>query len=228
VSLAIDAVVLDMDGLLIDTEPVWRVAEVEVFATLGIELTEEDLLGSTGQTTSGFVAAIRGREPRPASGADPTPDAEVGNRIVDRVAEHVRCRGVPMAGVAEALGMLRSLGLPVAIASSSPPRLIDAVCSRLGLDDIRVRCSAEEEARGKPAADVYLTAARRLGVSSGRCLAFEDSPSGVIAAKTAGMRCIAIPDPLLAGDPAYSRADLVLGSLLELDERVMCRVGWES
>jgi len=106
--------------------------------------------------------------------------------------------------------------------------MIEVVTERLGLGWIEVRCSAMDEARSKPAPDVYLTAARRLGVSPERCLAIEDSPSGVLAAKAAGMVCIAVPDPLLKGDPAYAEADVVLDALTELDERVLRAVGRES
>jgi beta-phosphoglucomutase-like phosphatase (HAD superfamily) len=102
--------------------------------------------------------------------------------------------------------------------------MIDAVCERLGLDFIEVRCSAMEEARSKPAPDVYLAAARRLGVSPERCLAIEDSPSGVVSARAAGMRCIAVPDPLLVGDPRYREANLLLAALTELDEAAMLSV----
>ena len=83
-----------------------------------------------------------------------------------------------------------------------------------------MRCSARQEARGKPAPDVYLTAARRLGVTAGTCLALEDSPNGIASARAAGMRCVAVPDPLLADDPRYREADLVLRSLTGLDEAV--------
>ena len=223
--LPIEAVVLDMDGLLIDTEPVWRVAEVAVFTALGVELTEEELMGSMGQTIAAVVPVWRQREPAPKGGGRRLTDVEVEERIIDLVAAEVSATGEPMAGAIEAITLLRHLELPLAIASGSPRRMIEVVCERLGLTGITVRCSAMGEALSKPAPDVYLTAARRLGVSPERCLAIEDSPSGVRSAKAAGMRCIAIPDPLVAGDPAYGRADLVLGALTELDEGVLGSMG---
>jgi mannitol-1-/sugar-/sorbitol-6-/2-deoxyglucose-6-phosphatase len=113
-------------------------------------------------------------------------------------------------------------GLRLAIASSSPERLIDVVCARLKLD-IEIRCSALDEPHGKPAPDVYLAAARRLRLDPAACLAVEDSPAGVLAAKAAGMTCVAVPDPLLAGDPRYRAADLVLSSLTLLNEPVLLR-----
>ena len=72
---------------------------------------------------------------------------------------------------------------------------------------------------------MYLTAARRLSVAPASCLALEDSPPGIVAAKTAGMRCVAVPDPLLAADPRYRQADLVVGSLAELNDAALRRLG---
>jgi sugar-phosphatase len=249
---AVEAVVLDMDGLLIDTEPVWRSAESAVFAGLGIPLSESDVLGSTGQPIEELIPVWRqrSREDGPSGGgasgggasgggasgggggarltdaevADLT-DAEVAGLVVDRVIAHVKAEGEAMPGVVAAIALFGRCGLRLAIASSSPRRLIDAVCGRLGLDGIEVRCSAMDEARGKPAPDVYLTAARRLGVAPANCLALEDSANGVAAAKAAGMRCVAVPDPLLAADPRYHRADLVLRSLTDLDEAALRRLG---
>ena len=208
------AVVLDMDGLLIDTEPVWRTAEKEVFAELGVELTQADLLDTTGVRVDEMAAAFLSRRPPSADPPGPSP-AEVAARITDLVVDYVRRAGEAMPGVPEAIALFERSGLRLAIASSSPERLIDAVCARLKLD-IDIRCSALDEPRGKPAPDVYLAAARRLRLTPARCLAVEDSPAGVVAAKAAGMTCVAVPDPLLSGDPRYRRADLVLASLSEL------------
>ena len=226
-----------MDGLLIDTEPVWRTAEQEVFAGLGVKLTHADLLDTTGVRVDEMAAAFLRRRPPSAhpAGADPAAflrrrppsahpagpsPAEVADRITDLVVDHVAREGESMPGVPEAIALFERSGLRLAIASSSPARLIDAVCARLKLD-IDIRCSALDEPRGKPAPDVYLAAARRLRLTPARCLAVEDSPAGVVAAKDAGMTCVAVPDPLLTGDPRYRRADLVLPSLTELTEPLL-------
>jgi sugar-phosphatase len=218
-----------MDGVLIDTEPVWRAAQSDVFAGFGVALSEGDLLDSTGQPIEELIPVWRRR---PVAGgemavrADPgLTDTEIADLIVDRVIAHVTAEGQPMPGVTAAIALFERCGLRLAIASSSPLRLIDAVCDRLGLTRITVRCSAMDEARGKPAPDVYLTAARRLGVAAANCLALEDSPAGVASARSAGMRCVAVPDPLLAADPRYREADLVLGSLTGLDEAALRRLG---
>jgi HAD superfamily hydrolase (TIGR01509 family) len=231
----VDAVILDLDGLLIDTEPVWRVAGSEVFAGLGITLSERDLLDSTGQPMDVMIRSWRKRQPSDGGrGADPTDaeltdaeltDAEVADRIIDHVIAYVTTEGQPMPGVTAMIARFERYGLALAIASSSPLRLIDAVCDRFGLAGIQVRCSGLDEVQAKPAPDVYLTAARRLGVAPASCLALEDSPPGIAAAKAAGMRCLAVPDPLLAADPRYREADLVIGSLTELNETALRRLG---
>lgn len=213
-----------MDGVLIDTEPVWRAAESAVFAGLGIPLSERDVLESTGQPVEELIPVWRQRAPAGGRGATLT-DASVAGLIVDRVIAHVKAEGQPMAGVTAAIALFERCGLRLAIASSSPRRLIDAVCDRLGLGGIDVRCSAMDEARGKPAPDVYLTAARRLGVAPVSCLAVEDSLNGLASARAAGMTCVAVPDPLLAADRRYRDADLVLRSLTDLDDAALRRLG---
>lgn len=246
----VDAVILDLDGLLIDTEPVWRAAESAVFAGLGIPLSERDLLDSIGQPMDVMIRGWRKRQPSGGGrGAEPTDaevtdtvltdaevgdtvltepvltDAEVGDRITDRVIAHIMTEGQPMPGVTAVIARFERYGLPLAIASSSPPRLIDAVCTRFGLAGIQVRCSGVDEVQAKPAPDVYLTAARRLGVAPASCLALEDSPPGIAAAKAAGMRCVAVPDPLLAADPRYRQADLVIDSLTDLNDTALRQLG---
>ncbi|HBW18692.1 MAG: HAD-IA family hydrolase [Streptosporangiaceae bacterium] len=171
------------------------------------------------------VAIWRQRQAHQGGEPDQLTDADITGRITDLVIAHVRAQGEPMAGVPAAIRIFHRHELGLAIASSSPILLIDAVCRRLGLDDIKVRCSALDEANGKPAPDVYLTAARRLGESPTRCLAIEDSPNGVLAAKAAGMRCLAVPDPLLAADRRYREADMVLSSLEYLDEKALQDLG---
>ena len=214
-----------MDGVLIDTEPVWRAAQSAVFAGFGVALSERDLLDSTGQPIEELIPVWRRRSPAPDPAGTELTDTEIADLIVDRVIAHVTAGGQPMPGVTAAIALFERCGLRLAIASSSPLRLIDAVCDRLGLTRITVRCSAMDEARGKPAPDVYLTAARRLGAAAAGCLALEDSPAGIASARSAGMRCVAVPDPLLAADPRYGEADLVLESLTGLDEAALRRLG---
>jgi mannitol-1-/sugar-/sorbitol-6-/2-deoxyglucose-6-phosphatase len=208
----IRAVIFDMDGLLIDTEPIWRRAEIEVFGRLGLHLTEEQCLETMGVRLLDVVALWYGR--RPWQGPSP---AEVAREIEDAVIRHVRVEGEPKPGVCDALAAVHDAQLPIAIASSSSEALIDAVVEKLDIAPyIQVRCSGDAEPQGKPHPGVYLTAARSLGVAPDVCLALEDSPNGVLSAKGAGMICIAVPDPNFASDPRMQQADLVLPSLEQL------------
>jgi len=211
---AIEAVIFDMDGLLIDTEPIWRQAEQLVMAGVGVQLSDADVASTTGVRIDEVVAHWRCLRPWPLHPA--TSVTALAKSIVDQVIAHVLDQGAPQPGVGVAIAAARKLGVGVAIASSSPPRLIEAVCRRLGLDEISIRCSAVHEREGKPAPDVYLTAARCLGVEPSACVALEDSPNGVRSAVAAGMRCIAVPDPLLTSDPAFAAAAVMLGSLAEV------------
>lgn len=207
----IDAIIFDMDGLLIDSEPLWRIAEVEALTEVGVSITEADAVETTGLRTDEVVELWHARYPwrEPAK-------KTVEARIVSRLIALVRERGEAMPGVHEALEALSGAGYPLAIASSSASEIIAATLETLGLAGyFRVTQSAEHEPFGKPHPGVYIEAARALGVEPRLCLAFEDSPNGVIAAKAARMTCIAVPDPVLAADRRFGAADLVLGSLAE-------------
>ncbi len=216
----IEAVVFDMDGVLIDSEPMWRAVEREVFASVGIELTDEDLYPTMGVRVADVVDRWYRRQPWPEPSRE-----QVAETIVDDVARAVRERGVLLDGALGAVDRVLSLGLDVALASSSPMPLILAVLSLDGLAErFDVVVSGEDEELGKPDPAVYLSAARRLDVPPERCLAVEDSINGVRAAKAAGMLCVAVP-AVGAHDDIPTEADLVLGSIGELDDRMWARLG---
>jgi mannitol-1-/sugar-/sorbitol-6-/2-deoxyglucose-6-phosphatase len=200
-----------MDGLLIDTEPIWRRSEIEIFGELGLHLTEEQCMQTMGVRVAEIVELWYSRHPWEGPSCE-----EVTRRIYASVIEHVRSEGEPMPGVLNALRLIHDRGMPCAVASSSSEVLIRAVIERLDVGRyIQIVCSADDEAEGKPHPAVYLTAARRLGVAPEQCVAFEDSPNGVLSAKAAGMLCIVVPDPYLAADPRMDRADIRLQSLDE-------------
>jgi sugar-phosphatase len=217
---AIRAAVFDMDGLLIDTEPIWRRTEIEIFGRLGLHLTEEQCMQTMGVRVAQVVELWYSRHPWEGPST-----AEVTEQIIAGVIAHVLAEGEPMPGVMDALATVYDAGLPIAIASSSSEELIRAVMRRLGIERyITAICSADDEAEGKPHPAVYLTAARRLGIPAEECLALEDSPNGVLAAKAAGMYCIAVPDRFLAGDPRMDEADLRLDSLEKLTPALLNRL----
>ena len=208
------ALIFDMDGVLIDSEPLWHVAEIAGFAEAGLELTVEDCLLTTGLRIDATVSYWCERHPRLA----PLRDLLVAS-ILDRLVGLVNERGTRKPGVEEALAFARGRGLRLAVASSSPYRVIHAALGALLLDSaFEVVHSAEEERQGKPDPAVYLTAAAKLGVEPGRCVAVEDSPIGLLAAKAAGMKCIAVPEPAMLADPRFKLADAVVGGLSEIAE----------
>jgi sugar-phosphatase len=209
-------VIFDMDGVLIDSEPFWHEAETAGFALAGLRLTREDCLQTTGLRVDAVVDHWYSRSPWPS----PSP-REVEREIVERVIALVRERGELKPGVEAALSLVQSRGLRTALASSSPSAIIDTVLDRFGLRSaFEIVHSAEGEPYGKPHPGVYLHTAEQLGVRPQECLAIEDSPNGVLAAKAAGMLCLAVPEPPLRGHPWFAIADAVVESLAEIGEVV--------
>lgn len=209
----IEAAIFDMDGLLIDSEPLWTRAEIEVFGTVGIVLDAERCRETVGLGLDDVVARRYAERPW----ATPS-RAAVASRIHARVAGLIRGQGQAMPGALDALALARQEGARVGLASASDHELIAAFLDRLGLAEAFDHLqSAQGLPRSKPHPDVYLAAARALGAQPGRCLAFEDSLVGLMAAKAAGMRVVAVPDPAVAGDPRFAQADLKLESLTRFD-----------
>jgi mannitol-1-/sugar-/sorbitol-6-/2-deoxyglucose-6-phosphatase len=146
----------------------------------------------------------------------PSPE-EVADQILDVVIARVGREGVAKEGVGSAVELVRQRGVKVGLATSSAERLIHAVVERLGLTGVfQVTLSAQFEKYGKPHPAVYLKAAEALGVVPIECLALEDSLNGVLAAKAARMKCVAVPAEEMRADPRFSIADRVLPSLAGL------------
>jgi HAD superfamily hydrolase (TIGR01509 family) len=203
-----DAVIFDMDGVLVDSEPVWESVRREYVAAHGgrwLQDTQDRLMGMSTPEWAAYLAGELGvRRP---------PEAVAGE-VVDLMAERYG-EGPPLLDGAVAAVRRLAARWPLGLASSSPPRLIDLVLRLAGLDgQFGVRVSTEEVGRGKPAPDVYLEAARRLGRPPASCAAVEDSSNGVRSAAAAGLRVIAVPAERypLAAD-ARAAACLVLDGL---------------
>ncbi len=208
-----------MDGLLIDSEPFWQDAELEVFGDLGLPVTREACIELRGMRLDEVVGHWHGRYPWEG----PTP-AEVEARVRETMVASVRSRGVAMPGALEAIEEAKRRAGRIALASSSPSVLIRAVLATLGIEDVfEVVHSAEGEPYGKPHPAVYLSAARKLDVPPPACLALEDSLVGVLAAKSARMACVAVPEAPQLHDPRFSIADHILPSLHHLHE-----VDWDA
>ena len=215
----LQAVIYDLDGLLIDSEPCWMQAEVEVLGALGVPLTVDRCRETTGLRMDEAVAYWAARHPWTGASLE-----QVVGRILNRVLALLAERAPLKVGVHESLAVVRRAGLRLAVASSSPLGLIQGALERVGLrDTFEQVVSAEEERFGKPHPAVYLTAAARLGVLPEACLALEDSVNGVYAATGAGMRCIAVPERWPV-DRRFAAADAVIPSLLDLDSARLGRV----
>jgi len=205
------AVIFDLDGVLIDSEPVWEEVRRDYVASHHGRWQPDSQDRLMGMSTPEWATYLSGE-----LGVERPPEA-VADEVVDLVGERYGERPPLLPG---AVAAVRRLGArwPLALASSSPPRLIDLVLSLAGLDGLfEVRISTEQVGRGKPAPDVYLEAAARLGVPPAACVAVEDSSNGVRSAAAAGMRVIAVPGERypLAAD-AEDAAGLVLAGLDEL------------
>ena len=201
----------DLDGVLVDSEHVWDEARQELARERGGRWTESasrDMMGMSSLEWSRYMHDVIGV---------PDPPEEISAAVVRRL-EALYRRELPLFdGAREAVERLAATW-PLGVASSSNRPLIDLVLELSGLHRFfRATVSSEEVPRGKPAPDVYLEAARRLGVDPGRCAAIEDSHNGIRSAKAAGMRVLAIPNPRYPPDEeALAQADVVLRSLAEL------------
>jgi HAD superfamily hydrolase (TIGR01509 family) len=207
----IDAVVLDLDGLLLDTEQVWDAVREELTRERGgrwHDRAQADMMGMSSTEWSHYMHDELGLA---------EPPEELNRLVVERMQERYR-NGLPLIdGAVEAVRRLAERW-PLGLASSSNRPLIDLALAEMGVADLfRATVSSEEVPRGKPAPDVYLEAARRLGVPPERIAAVEDSANGIRAAHAAGMRTIAIPNAHFPPpDDALDLADVRLGSLAEL------------
>jgi HAD superfamily hydrolase (TIGR01509 family) len=212
----IDAVVFDLDGVIVDSEHVWDEIRQQLAEERGgtwHDQASRDMMGMSSVEWSRYMHDVIGlREP---------PDeinAEVIRRLEGYYREHLPL--IPGAtDVVESLAARWPLGL----ASSSNREIIDLVLAVSGLDRFfRATVSSEEVPRGKPGPDVYLEAARKLGVAADRCAAIEDSENGILSAKAAGMRVVAVPNPQFPpADEALEAADVVLASVAEITPEVV-------
>jgi HAD superfamily hydrolase (TIGR01509 family) len=197
----------DMDGLLIDSEPLWLEAETVIMARLGASWSEKDQAQLLGGSLERSVRYLLSKATRPA------PPDLIGEWLMSDIIERVRHGGVPVQpGALELLAAVRRAGLPHALVTSSERGFMDAVLASTGMRFDVLVC-AEDVTATKPDPEPYLLAAKLVGVDPGDCFALEDSPNGVASAEAAGCRVFAVPS-LVPIPPAPGRT--VARSLLDL------------
>lgn len=212
-----NAVIFDMDGLLIDSEPLWQQAGMDTLKLFGIQLTLQQYLSSTGLRTPEWIEYWFHQFE-----IDPEHAPKAISTIEEAAMEKIRLQGEPMPGVGNILEFFSSRGYPIAIASSSPMRMIEMVIKKLGIESyIQKVSSAGELNFGKPHPEVFIHCAGQLQIKPIQCLVFEDSFNGLIAAKAAKMKCVVVPAPELFHQPKWGAADLKLGSLLNFNELLL-------
>jgi len=212
--MELNAVIFDIDGLLIDSEPLWNEAASEVFRGYGVGLTEAQYKTTTGLRTKEFVQwwfsyFNIGKEEF----------ERAGQEIVMRVLDKIERKGRILPGVPYIFDFFAKRSFRIGLATSSPPELIELVVKMAGIGQyLHATSSAEELPYGKPHPQVYLNCAEQLGSKPVHCLCFEDSFNGLIAAKAARMKCVIVPHISQAKDERWGAADLKLSSLQNFGE----------
>jgi len=207
-----EAVIFDMDGVLIDSEPFWRQVEIKVFGTVGLHLTEKDCMETTGYRFDEVVNHWWHKHPWTGKTKE-----EIHDEVIDGMVEAITHHAQAMKGVHEALDFFKGKGMRIALASSSAMKLIKATIVRLNIEDyFELLVSAEHELFGKPHPAVFIRTAETLGIRAEKCLVIEDSFFGLLAAKSAKMKCVVIPDPGHFHNPKFVIADWKLNRLTDI------------
>lgn len=204
-----NTVIFDMDGLLIDSEPLWQEATNEIFSIKNISISKQEYDITTGLRTAEFLEHWFNYFKLDKS-LIPAWD----KLIVDAVIDKVKTKGVIMNGVDYIFNFFEQKNFKIGLATSSPTSLIDAVVQIAGVKKyLQAIASAQDLPYGKPNPQVYLNCAAMLKSSPTNCICFEDSINGMIAAKAAKMKCVVVPATSQAKDLRFSLADLQLSSL---------------
>jgi sugar-phosphatase len=212
--MQLNTVIFDMDGLLIDSEPLWNEAAAEVFSSYGKKITDEEYATTTGLRTSEFVAWWL-----KDYNFDDTELKRAGTRIIELVIEKVKANPKALPGVHYIINFFTERNFKIGLATSSPVKLVDTVAELLGLTPyLQAISSAESLEYGKPHPQVYLNCAAQLNSSPLECICFEDSFNGMIAAKAARMKCVVVPVQTQLKENKWSAADLKLSSLHNFSE----------
>lgn len=210
----VEGFIFDMDGVLIDSEPIYFEIEKSTFVHFGANVAEEEHHTYVGVTLASMFEQVQQKHLLDCT-VEQMLEFHV-KHVMDVIREHPELQ--PFNGLTDWLNWLTEAGVPMVVASSSPRALIELILERLEIRRFfRDMISGEEVAHGKPAPDIFLRAAEILGVTPERCMVIEDSRNGVRAAKSAGMRCIGHQNPG-SGNQNLSEADVVIHSYAELWE----------
>lgn len=210
--LDFEAVIFDMDGVLIDSEPLWKIAMEDVFKSVGCKLTRTDFQKTVGLRIDEVISYWYNHSPWENASTD-----EVERKIIHRMVELIQEHGIPLKGVIDTLEFLKSNGLKIGLATSSYTLLVNTVLDVLNLRSFfDFTHSAENEDYGKPHPAVYLTVASSLGVLPLKCLVIEDSLNGIISGKAARMKVVCIPEKTHTPEPKLNLADFHFEDMNEM------------
>jgi len=203
----LEAVIFDMDGVLIDSEPFHLVVNEKIFANLGINLSEDEYLSFIGTTHKDMWSTIKKRYNLPQSVPELVNMQVSGN--IDYI-KNEEIEPIKIKGVTDLLSKIARENIKTGIASSSPTEVIELVINKLGISNyFSAIVGGEEIKKGKPSPDIFLKAAKRLNSKPSGCIVIEDSKNGVLAAKAAGMKCIGFNNPN-SGNQNLEKADLII------------------
>jgi mannitol-1-/sugar-/sorbitol-6-/2-deoxyglucose-6-phosphatase len=212
----LDAVIFDMDGVLIDSEPLWKIAMEEVFHSVGCFITKKDFQHTVGLRIDEVV-----RYWHLEVGWEKHSPQDVEEKIIQRMVVLIEEHGSPLVGVLDTLDYLRDRGLKIGLATSSYSILIETVLTTLSIDDkFDFVHSAENEDFGKPHPAVYLSVAKKLSVSPENCLVIEDSLNGIISGKAARMKVACIPEKTHTPEPKLNLADYTFDNMKVMLENI--------
>jgi beta-phosphoglucomutase-like phosphatase (HAD superfamily) len=205
----LEAVIFDMDGVLIDSEPFHLVVNEKIFANLGINLGEEEYHSYIGTTHKDMWSTIKKRYNLPQSVPELV-NMQVSGNI--NYIKNEEIEPIKIKGVSRLLSNIAQENIRIGIASSSPTEVIELVINKLRLSDyFSAIVGGEKIKRGKPSPDIFLKAAKRLKSKTCDCIVIEDSKNGVLAAKAAGMKCVGFKNPN-SGNQDLGKADLIINN----------------